>query len=458
MSYHEAVTIALGHHQKFPSMDFDAARHIRYFQRCYKSILPHHYTANDSNRLALGYFIVAGLDVLSSPSSYTSDPDASSAPPVLLAPADKAKVRKWVLSLQHRSGGFCGSPQHVFPAEIVRGYNGENKIPAADDTENANVAATYFALMLLGILADGTDAGARETYREVNRVATLKWLKRLQRSDGSFGEIVKADGTIGGGRDMRYCYMAATIRWVLSGHDDPPLDFDVDSFVAHIRRSQAFDGGIAESAMGESHAGYAYCAVAALSTLDFTAQDGENPTKYLEAGIADVPALVHYLVSRQFAYTGQVDEDEEGADDATANGASVPDIASLTIEDISSSGFSGRLNKVPDTCYTWWVSGALNILGEVFDGPTTVDRATGREFLLQKTQHMIGGFGKHAGKPPDVYHSFLGLAALATMAGNEREKGLGLFDVRLCIGREAASRVTKGREQLASRTLLDKEG
>lgn len=438
-------------------MEFDAARQIRYFQRCYKSILPHHYTANDSNRLALGYFVVAGLDVLSSPTSYTSQPDAKSTPPSLIPAADKGKLRKWVLSLQHRSGGFCGSPQHVFPAEVRRGFEGEITVPTFDDTENANVAATYFALMLLGILADDSEEGARATYREVDRVATLRWLRRLQRSDGSFGEIVKADGTIGGGRDMRYCLMAATIRWVLNGHNNPSLDFDVDNFVNHIRRSQAFDGGIAESAMGESHAGYGYCAVAALSTLDFSAQDEENPTKYLKAGIADIPALVHYLVSRQFAYTGQSEEDEEEDASAANNGDRIPEIASLNIEDISMSGFSGRLNKVPDTCYTWWVSGALNLLGRVFPGPTTVERASGREFLLKKTQHVIGGFGKHAGKPPDVYHSFLGLAALATMAGDDGEKGLGLFDVRLCIGREAADRVAKGRDQLVLRTAAEED-
>jgi geranylgeranyl transferase type-1 subunit beta len=33
--------------------------------------------------------------------------------------------------------------------------------------------------------------------------------------------------------------------------------------------------------------------------------------------------------------------------------------------------------------------------------------------LLEKTQHFIGGFGKVTGDPPDIYHSYLGLASLA---------------------------------------------
>ncbi|KAI1859406.1 hypothetical protein JX265_010409 [Neoarthrinium moseri] len=441
-------------------MELDTARHIRYFQRCYKSVLPHHYTANDSSRLALAYFILAAFDLLSSPSSYTSAPDSSATPPSLIPAADRPRLRAWVLSLQHRSGGFCGSPQHVLPREIRRGYDGELRVQTADDPENANIAATYFALMLLGILADESAEGAASTYRHVDRVATLKWLKRLQRPDGSFGELVQDDGTIGGGRDMRYCYMASTIRWILRGnHGDRILDFDVHKLVAYMRRSQTFDGGIAESEMGESHAGYGYCAVSALSILDLAEEDAEEPNKSLQAGIADIPALVHYLVCRQFAYTDEEEDEEEDEDGENEDGENegeppetlttdtpIPEMATLSIDYVNIAGFSGRLNKIPDTCYTWWVAGALRILDAALPGATSVDRASGRAFLLEKTQHVIGGFGKHVDRPPDVYHSYLGLAALATMAGDEKEAGLGLFDVRLCIGKEAAARVARGRD------------
>ena len=46
---------------------------------------------------------------------------------------------------------------------------------------------------------------------------------------------------------------------------------------------------------------------------------------------------------------------------------------------------------------------------------------------------MVGGFGKIAGDPPDIYHSYLGLAALAL----HHEPGLKEFDPALCITKDA---------------------
>ncbi|KAJ3559709.1 hypothetical protein NPX13_g9497 [Xylaria arbuscula] len=103
-------------------------------------------------------------------------------------------------------------------------------------------------------------------------------------------------------------------------------------------------------------------------------------------------------------------------------------------------GFNGRLNKLPDTCYTWWNSGALSLLGE----DNLVSRGPARRFILEKTQHLIGGFAKYAGGPPDVYHGYMGLAALANMG----EPGLAKFDPRLCISADAAARIFNARNAL----------
>lgn len=224
---------------------FDKSRHVRYWQRCFRSILPHHYTSNDSTRLTIGYFILAALDLLSSSSSFSSPPENPVA--LSLIPSkDRRAIQDWIISLQHPYGGFCGSPHHVLPPVHQTTYE-----QTAADPENANIAATYFALLSLGVLAedDGTPA-----FNRVDRLRTLRWLRSLQRDDGSFGENVDSNGYVAGGRDMRPCYLAATIRWMLGGAEaGPDVDFDVDKLVAHIRRSQAFDGGIAESSMHESH-------------------------------------------------------------------------------------------------------------------------------------------------------------------------------------------------------------
>ncbi|KAI0399185.1 terpenoid cyclases/protein prenyltransferase alpha-alpha toroid [Xylaria palmicola] len=411
----------------------DAARHVRYWQRCLHSVLPHHYTSNDSIRLTLGFFITSALDVL------------SPSPPALLAPDDRARLRAWVLQLQHPHGGFCGSPHHVLPQGLTSTFDPATSTYVARDPANANIAATGFALLSMGILADGdgTDAFAR-----VDQARTLAWLKKLQRPDGSFGEVLTDDGRVAGGRDMRYCYIAAIIRWALGGAEgDGSLDFDVDALVAHIRRAQTFDGGMSESSLHESHSGYAYCAVAALALLDAADADaGATPHRYIHAGIPSVPSLVHFLASRQFAYSHSDYDDSDSDPDDDLTSQPLPELSRLSLHGAGAgaaphmTAFNGRLNKLPDTCYTWWNSGALSLLGE----HGLVARGPARRFLLDKTQHLIGGFAKHPGGPPDVYHAYMGLAALANMG----DPGLAAFDPRLCVSAAAAARIARARESM----------
>ncbi|KAI0593363.1 terpenoid cyclases/protein prenyltransferase alpha-alpha toroid [Biscogniauxia sp. FL1348] len=410
----------------------DAARHIRYWQRCFRSLLPHHYTSNDSIRLTLGYFILASLDLLS-PSS----------PEPLISPADRARLRTWVLSLQHPHGGFCGSPHHVLPQRYTTRFDFDKEIEVARDPANANIAATVFALLALGTLAEGDGSAA---FDGVDRLRTLRWLRKLQREDGSFGEVITEDGYVGGGRDMRYCYIAATIRWALGGAEGHGAeDFDVDALVGYIRRGQTFDGGLSESSTHESHSGYAYCGVAALALLDLANPDpSAKPDHYIHAGIPSIPSLIHFLANRQFVYSDESENDEDENEDKPATDPSLPDLSSLSMSDESVTGFNGRLNKAADTCYAWWVSGALSLLGQL----GLIDRGPARRFLLEKTQHVIGGFTKYPGGPPDVYHAYMGLAALATLGG---EEGLKKFDPRICASVEVAEKIARAREALIRR-------
>lgn len=455
----------------------DNPRHLRYWQRCARTLLPHHYTANDSQRLTLGFFIIAAIDLLS-PSSSQNDKKP------LLTPADRRGLRDWVLSCQHPHGGFCGSPSHVFPSA-----RDEDDDDNRDADGNANIAATYFALLLLPMLTEAEDAEGG-AYAGVDRAKTLSWLRRLQRvdGDGSFGEVVyglpsfngeqENQGSrkymIGGGRDMRYCLLGASIRWMLRGDvqegDEAYVeDIDVAALVRHIRRSQSYDGGFSESLGHESHAGYAYCAVAALAVLDRPLEggasgseaDGHQPPyphhtkrKLLQEGIGDIPGFISFLVSRQFAYLEAQEKkaEENDEDPETANFQMAGLSLSEPDEDFRHIGYNGRCNKVADTCYTWWVLGSLSILG-VLDqpaSPATVDpealRAA-RTFLLEKTQHAIGGFGKRAADPPDIYHSSLGLFALATMGDPSLKK----VDAGLAVSVDTARKIEAGRRGLLRR-------
>jgi geranylgeranyl transferase type-1 subunit beta len=224
----------------------ERAKHIRYWQRCLKSILPQGYTGYDSTRLTLGFFILAAIDLLSismeTPQASASTGASESPPQVQLTDSERQNLRAFVLSLQHSAGGFSGSPTHALPSHMHGGQGIEDEDARPKNTSSANIAATAFALMLLALVAKD-ETSARGAFTSVNRQGTLRWLKRLQRGDGSFGEVVLDDGTIGGGGDMRYSYFAAIIRWCLRDEAQPGdagyvEDIDVKSLVAHTIRAQ----------------------------------------------------------------------------------------------------------------------------------------------------------------------------------------------------------------------------
>lgn len=236
------------------SPPLDTERHLRYWTRCLRSLLPHHYTSNDGNRMALGYFILSALDLLTPAPATAADPAPPPAgkpatPAHLLTPTDRDLFRRWVLSCRHPGGGFVGSPSLALPGRACEGWDFSARAPAAAHPELANLPATCFALMLLALLAE--EGSGEGTFGEVDRVGTLRWLRRLQREDGSFGEVLgelegKGDGHadfVAGGKDMRYCYLAAMLRWMLRGdvrEGDAGWveDIDVEGLVRYIGRSQ----------------------------------------------------------------------------------------------------------------------------------------------------------------------------------------------------------------------------
>lgn len=190
----------------------DKTRHIKYWQRCHNTFLPSAYTSNDSTRLTFAFFIISALDLLSVP----------------LTASDRAAARAWVLSLQHPDGGFCGSPTHSL--------TGENASKGS-----ANIAATFFALIILGLVAESEEE-QRSAFAGVDRKALLLWLKKLQRSDGSFGQVLW-EGEPTGGRDMRHSYLASIIRFMLrgsvpEGDENWVEDIDTEGMIEYIRSVQ----------------------------------------------------------------------------------------------------------------------------------------------------------------------------------------------------------------------------
>lgn len=189
-------------------------------------------------------------------------------------------------------------------------------------------------------------------------------------------------------------------------------------------------------------AGYAYCAIAALSLLDRPIANSPacHPSAVLRSNIRDMPGLLHWLASRQFVYL-EPEEESDSDDDDPVNFALPQRLADLSLsQNTRHVACNGRCNKVADTCYTWWVGGALANLGraELWDWKPS------RRFLLEKMAHRIGGFSKHPGGPPDVYHACFGLTALAVMG----EPGLSELDSALAIPVRTVRVIEQAREAL----------
>ena len=202
------------------SLIFRKAQHIKYWLRCLKTHLPTQYTSNDSQRITFAFFTLSALDLLGVLFERTSA-------------SERDDYTEWIYRCQHPDGGFRGfTGADVGKARL-------DKTPGPWDP--ANLAATFFALAALTVLGD--------TLEKLKRRECLAWLETLQLNDGSFGEALGEGGKIEGGGDIRYCYLAAAVRWILRGDgettrdEESVKDIDVPALVGFITSSQVSTGG-----------------------------------------------------------------------------------------------------------------------------------------------------------------------------------------------------------------------
>ncbi|KAI9202945.1 geranylgeranyl transferase type-1 subunit beta-like protein [Polychytrium aggregatum] len=187
----------------------------------------------------------------------------------------------------------------------------------------------------------------------VDRAAVAAGIKALQLPSGSFVDSLGNEE-----HDLRFVFSACAVSFLIRDWSG----IDQDRIVEHILASQAFDGGFGRGPANEAHGGITYCALASLALMGrLDALDASSKKRCLE-----------WCLFRQ------------------------------------SSGFQGRPAKIPDTCYSFWVGASLHILGYYH----LVDTKRDQEFL-KTTETVWGGFGKYPGLPPDIMHSYLGLAAMA---------------------------------------------
>ncbi|KAI9826525.1 MAG: hypothetical protein M1826_006626 [Phylliscum demangeonii] len=221
--------------EPLPTVEFHKERHVRYWLRCLQSLLPMEYTANDSNRITLAFFIICALDLLDALETRTT-------------PAERKDYVDWIYHCQHPAGGFRGSTI-LMRGDVLGSTSGKtSRHHVRWDT--ASLPNSYFALTMLVMLGD--DLG------RVRRREGLRWLSCLQRPDGSFGAELGPDGGVEGGRDMRFSYWAAGFRWFLRGKQgvggaSGAQDIDVDALVGFINLSETYDHGFSEAPGLEAH-------------------------------------------------------------------------------------------------------------------------------------------------------------------------------------------------------------
>ena len=175
-----------------------------------------------------------------------------------------------------------------------------------------------------------------------------------------------------------------------------------------------------------SLAGETFCGIAVLKLLGRL----PSPIHSKETSFQDpilgsdfIEKVTRWLVYRQTVHLYEDDDEEEEEDkdeiDEEPNGMAFtpgfqvrgshpaklvhpqPALAQPTSieappEKLFWAGFNGRFNKVADTCYSWWVGASLGML----DRPHLQNFDAAERYLLDKTQHQIGGFCKMPGDPP----------------------------------------------------------
>ncbi|GAA5974013.1 hypothetical protein JCM8115_005986 [Rhodotorula mucilaginosa] len=395
------------------SAAFLVKQHILFSLR-HAKYLPTPYQAEDNNRMTLAYFCLASLALL--PSSAVASTDESlSALEVMLKPVQIQGFRDWVYELQMPAGGFRGSNSLA-----AAGLSAEQ----AFTTDPANVIQTYTALCVLGLLGDD--------YSRLDRTGLKRFLGECQNEDGSFSQVPGCEEP----GDPRSSYSAFAVASMLDEWDF----INVDQGLAFLECCRSYEGAYAQRPGLEANAGPTYCAIAAYS---------------LASRLHTIPEpddLLRWLVDRQVQppppSPSEADSDPETEGITSVEAASpgaLPAVAPIptsaaaaagphprTRTSVDVAGFQGRANKPTDACYSFWNTAAMTILIPAISPkltlPDLVDPRLDRAWLLSCQHPVFGGIAREQKALPDVYHTYLSLAALSLGAVKDRALDLRRLD------------------------------
>lgn len=216
------------------------------------------------------------------------------------------------------------------------------------------MANTYSAICILKMLGDDLS--------RLNSLQILKSLRHFQKEDGRIQWL-----PIDSEDDVRFAYCAAAIHKILAQHLNNPKfspSFNEDSLIKFYKNCISYDGGFGWAPESESHAGLTYWLIGAFKCLNRL----EDLNDYKDK-------IVEWLVSRQWMDTN---------------------------------GFQGRINKIPDTWYSFWNTASLAMIQKEY-AIEFIHKESVIEFW--EDCKRFGGYAKLAfSEYPDIVHTYYTLA------------------------------------------------
>ena len=272
----------------------------------------------------------------------------------LVKGTDRQNLVKYVLTFENLDkGGFSGGTHY-----------------------HSNIISLYGAALSLALLE------RPEQCLTINRAGCQRFFKSMKvylPPDGPIRRRLRPDLQNGkmmcsfklsqnGEVDIRNIYTALVSHELFQLGEKESI---FEGCVEYILACQSYEGGLGPHPGREAHGGYTYCGVAALSLLD-------------SLHLLDINRLLRWLTNRQMYYEG---------------------------------GFSGRTNKIVDSCYTFWQGACFNIISDYFKAKPEFRGFLYEPFNLHKylllfCQGKRGGMKDKPSKYEDPYHTMYALIGL----------------------------------------------
>ncbi|KAI5954359.1 CDC43 [Candida jiufengensis] len=324
------------------------SKHEKFFNRCLIA-LPSHAASEDSNKLAIIYFCLQGLEIL-----------------------NKFNLTKEECKYHEE---FIWS-QFYLEHDDFATFRSTSYYKDTGAYDFGNLSACFFAIASLITLNSNLE--------KLHKNKLMKYLQNCQIKDGiNKGGFVPSYEVNFGESDLRQCYMALLIRQILLEKENKlENDIDLESLQSFILDRLNVNGGFSSTIMDEPHLGFTFCAIASLKLLKYPLLELEKTKEWLIHRQTSYPSILH----NQFNYEYHKQEDI--------------------------GGFNGRENKLSDTCYSWWCTGSLALIDSknliYFDTQTAEEF-----LLNKTQNSLLGGFSPRPFGTPDPMHSFLALASLS---------------------------------------------